>query len=149
MVKTDFTENKQILPMSESNSNSLPRCETVKQWLKRRNYRTEFGGYTHHHRLAKALTRVGFIVKTVQREDYHPVWSLSLRPGTVDGWRDYRMIRRLVSQALLELGLQCPAREVTACVTGQVLKVAFLWENGAPGIVTFWSPNRVRAFTEH
>ena len=138
-------ENQQVLPVTKSDSTSLHGGETPKQWLKRRNYRCEFGKLTHHHRLAKALRGVGFVVKTVKRSDDDPIWSLSLRPGTVDNWRDSLTVRRLISKALRELHHKCPAREIGAYINGQVLQVSFGWEMGNPGIATFWTPNRVRA----
>ena len=142
-------ENQQVLPKTKSDSNSLPGDETVKQWLTRHNHRCDVGFPLHHHRLARALRRVGFTVKTVQRSDDHPGWLLSLRPGTVGNWRESKVVRRLVSQALRELGHRCPPRDVGCFINGQVLQVAFGWEKGAPGIVTFWSPNRARPILEH
>src|SRR5579863_7199995 len=137
------------MPNNTNNLASDESRETVKQFLKRRRIGWEFGSFPHHKRLARALTRVGFVVKTIERSDAHPVWSLSLRPGTVSEWRQPMVIRRLISQVLRELGHKCPAREIGVYVTGQVVQVAFVWKMGTPGIVTFWGSNRVRAFTEH
>jgi hypothetical protein len=128
-----------------------PDCcrETVKQFLSRRRIGREFESFPYHNRIAKALTRVGFIVKTVKRSDDHPVWSLSLRPGTVNNWRDSLVVRRLVSQALREWGHRCSPRDMGCFINGQVLQVSFGWEKGTPGILTFWSPNRVRPEPEN
>ena len=96
-----------------------------------------------HHRLAMALRNRGYVVKTVERCDYHGVWNLSLRPGTVAEWKDCKTIRRLIADALRDAGChQCKAVDVAAVVTGQVLQAYLIWEIGRPGIVTFWSTNR-------
>jgi len=150
MAKTDLTENQQVLPMTKPDSNSSLGGETVKQWLTRHNYRSEVGFPTHHHhRIARFLTRVGFVVKTIQRSGDCAAWIISLRPGTVDNWRDSLTVRRLISKALRELHHKCPAREIGAYINGQVLQVSFGWDMGKPGIATFWSANRVRPVPEH
>ena len=95
-----------------------------------------------HRKLKRGLEHRGYIVKTIQKMDYAPLWHLSLRPGTVaDAW-DYKAVRRHVSRALRELGHNCPPKEVGVVITGEMLQVSFGWEKGQPGILTFWSDGR-------
>jgi hypothetical protein len=125
----------------ERRLNLTPSCggETAKQFVKRHIAMGNAGPHLRHRQLKRVLERRGFVVKTIERKDYHPIWSLSLRPGTVtDAW-DNRVVRRNVSKALLELGHKCPPKDVGAVVAGQVLQVSFGWNVGKPGILTFWS----------
>jgi hypothetical protein len=124
--------------------NLTPVCggETAKQFVKRHIAMGNAGPHLRHRQLKRVLERRGFVVKTVERKDYHPIWNLSLRPGTVtDAW-DYRVVRRHVSKALLELGHICRPKDVGAVVAGQVLQVSFGWSVGKPGILTFWSSGK-------
>ena len=75
--------------------------------------------------------RRGFIVRSVERLEEHPVWKLILRTGSVTDSRELRVIQRNVSMALREVGCICPPREVTAAVNGNRLIVAFVWDRGA------------------
>jgi hypothetical protein len=113
-------------------------CETVKQFVWRHRADFDLGPHRGHYRLKRVLERRGFVVKTLQKQDFD-IWSLSLRPGTVpDAW-DYKAVRRQVSTALREVGLRCPPSEVGVVITGEVLAVSFIWEKSQPGILTFWS----------
>jgi hypothetical protein len=107
--------------------------------MKRHIAKIESGPLGQHYRVKRAFKRSGFIVKTIQRMDYHPVWELSLRPGTATAGRKPQAIRREVSEILRGLGRKCPPKDVGVLVTGEVLKVSFIWEKGQPGIATFWS----------
>jgi hypothetical protein len=127
-------------PMNLKPRESAPlslSAETPKEFLRRRVFCPGDGPFALHHNLKAALVRRGFIVRSIERLESHPVWRLILHPGSARDGRERRVIQCQVSNTLRQHGYRCPPREVSAAVSGNRLVVGFVWSAGKPGLVTF------------
>jgi hypothetical protein len=87
-------------------------------------------------RVESAFTKVGFGVRRLAREEYHPtVWVIWLTRGSVDLPKDNKVASNQVRRALAKLGLKIRAGELTVLEQrGDRLRCAFMCGTPAPPI---------------
>lgn len=113
---------------------AAPCQDTLRAFLVERR----MGGLFYHCQLAKHLTRAGFEVRQVEREDNHAdVWVLKLRRGQVTAGQEIDWTKRTVLVFLRRYGVRYPRREVVVMVQGDRITAAFNWERGEPGWMSF------------
>ena len=95
-----------------------------------------------HLQLADRLRACGFIVRWIERDWIHPVWSARLFAGTATDADGLKAVRRQVRRALREIGLWVEWDGVTVSISGRLIIVAFVHEAGFPGRVSFSSQGR-------
>jgi hypothetical protein len=102
-------------------------------------------GLLYHTLLARHLTRAGFEVRQVERQDNHAdVWVLRLRRGHVPAGREIEWTQKQVRLFLRRYGLRYPKKEVVVMVQGSRIKAAFNWSRGQPGWVSYDRPKARR-----
>jgi hypothetical protein len=98
-------------------------------------------GLFYHCLLAKHLTRNGFEVRHIERENNHAdVWVLSLRRGQVSVGCEIEWTKQQVCLFLKRHGLRYPKKEVVVMVQGNRIKAAFNWSRGQPGRLSVYQP---------
>jgi hypothetical protein len=113
---------------------AAPCQDTLRAFLAKRR----MGGMFFHVQLAKHLSRAGFEVRHVERENNHAdVWILKLRRGQVSAGQEIAWTKKTVLVFLKRHGLRYPRREVVVMVQGDRIKAAFNWERGEPGWLSF------------
>ena len=106
-------------------------------------YLAEWGisGLFYHTQLAKHLTRAGFEVRQVERQDNHAdVCVLRLRRGYVPAGHETEWLQQQVRLFLKRYGLRYPKREIVVMVQSSRIKAAFNWSRGQPGWVSYDKP---------
>ncbi len=102
-------------------------------------------GLFYHCLLAQHLTRNGFEVCHLVREDNHAnVWVLSLRRGQVSVGCEIEWTKHQVCLFLKRHGLRYPKKEVVVMVQGNRIKAAFNWSRGRPGRLSVDRPKAGR-----
>jgi hypothetical protein len=98
-------------------------------------------GLLYHCRLARHLTRTGFEVCHIERQNNHAdVWVLRLRRGHVPVGREIEWTRQQICLFLKRHGLRYPKKEVVVMVQGHRIKAAFNWRRGQPGWLSVERP---------
>ena len=90
-----------------------------------------------HLQLADRLRACGFLVRWIERDWFHPVWSVRMFAGTAVDADSLKAVRRLVRRALREVGLWVRWDGVTVSISGKLIIAAFVHEAGFPGRVSF------------
>ena len=90
-----------------------------------------------HLKLADRLRACGFIVRWIERDSIHPVWSARLFAGTAMDADSIKAVRKHVRRALREVGLWLNWDGVTVSISGRLIIVAFVHEAGFPGRMSF------------
>lgn len=102
-------------------------------------------GLLYHCLLAKHLTRAGFEVSRIERQNNHAdVWVLRLRRGHVPIGREIEWVQKQVCRFLKRHGLRYPKKEVVVMVQGCRIKAAFNWSRGQPGWLSYDGPKARR-----
>ena len=102
-------------------------------------------GLFYHCLLAKHLTRNGFEVRHIERENNHAdVWVLNLRRGQVSVGSEIEWTKQQVCLFLKRQGLRYPKKEVVVMVQGNRIKAAFNWSRGQPGRLSVGQPKAGR-----
>ena len=92
-----------------------------------------------HLQLTDQLRACGFIVRWIERDWIHPVWSARLFAGTAIDADSLKAVRKQVRRALREVGLWVEWDGVTVSISGKLIVVAFVHRAGFPGRVSFSS----------
>lgn len=90
-----------------------------------------------HLQLADRLRAAGFVVRSVQREKIHGVWSVQMLAGNAVDAHSLLAVRGRVRLALQEIGIRLASKEVTVSFSGPLIKVSFVHGSGSSGLVTF------------
>jgi hypothetical protein len=107
-------------------------------------------GLRYHCLLARHLTRNGFEVCHIERENNHAdVWVLSLRRGQVSVGCEIEWTKQQVCLFLKRHGLRYPKKEVVVMVQGNRIKAAFNWSRGQPGWLSYNRPKAGRRTGYH
>ena len=102
-------------------------------------------GLFYHCLLAQHLTRNGFEVCHIVREDNHAdVWVLNLLRGQVSVGCEIAWTKQQVCLFLKRQGLRYPKKEVVVMVQGNRIKAAFNWSRGQPGRLSVDPPKAGR-----
>jgi len=95
--------------------------------------------------MAKHLTRAGFDVRRVEKQDNHAeVWVLKVRRGWVPVGLEIEWVKKQVCLFLKRYGLRYPRRDVVAMVEGERITAGFNWAPGSPGWMSFERPKAGR-----
>ena len=86
--------------------------------------------------LADRLRAAGFVVRSVQRESIHAVWSVRMFAGNATNAHSIGAVRRQVHLALREIGIRLVSDDVTVSISGTLIKVSFVHASGSAGLVT-------------
>lgn len=90
-----------------------------------------------HVQLADQLRACGFLVRWIERDWIHPVWSARLFAGTAIDADSLKAVRKQVRRALREVGLWVEWDGVTVSISGNLIIVAFVHEAGFPSRMSF------------
>jgi len=113
---------------------ATPCQDVLKAFLAQRRV----GGLFFHCQLAKHLTRAGFDVRRVEKQDNHAeVWVLKVRRGWVPVGLEIEWVKKQVCLFLKRHGLRYPKRDVVAMVEGERITAGFNWAPGSPGWMSF------------
>ena len=90
-----------------------------------------------HLQLADRLRACGFLVRWIERDWIHPVWSLRMFAGTAVDADSIKAVRKQVRRALREVGLWVNWDGVSVSISGKLIIAAFVHEAGFPGRMSF------------
>ena len=94
-----------------------------------------------HRGIASIMASLGFEVRSVERLDSHPVWWLVLRRGQVPRGAEALAVGLAFSEYLKHRGV-CYSREDTRpWVSGDRIKIGFIWDAGVAGMVAYSKGN--------
>jgi hypothetical protein len=95
-------------------------------------------GLFHHSQLANHMTRAGFQVRQVEKQDNHAnVWVIKMWRWKVPPGREIDWAKQRVCRFLKRHGVRYPRKEVCVMVQGERVQVAFNWSEGKPGKIMF------------
>ena len=90
-----------------------------------------------HRQLAERLRACGFLVRWIERDWIHPVWSVRMFAGTAVDADCFKAVRKQVRRALRQVGLWVEWDGVTVSISGKLIIAAFVHEAGFPGRMSF------------
>lgn len=94
--------------------------------------------HAYYHRVfEKWLRQAGFEVRWIRKRVYHEVWNLHLLRGGVNPGDEAEATREVICDTVKRCGVKCSKRDVEVSVIGNRVGVAFIFNLGTPGSLSF------------
>ena len=95
--------------------------------------------YRRFHRVfAERLGAAGFEVRWIRKRANKGIWEVHMLRGKVLPGTEQQIMRRVICGALASFGVKCPLRDVDFYVRGDRMSVAFFFDNGEIGSLSYF-----------
>ena len=89
------------------------------------------------YRFRRVLSKAGFSVRCIEREEVHPIWVIRLKRGSFDLSVDNRVASRQIRRVLAKSGIKVRAGELNVIEQrGDRLRCVFILSCGRAGFLS-------------
>jgi hypothetical protein len=89
-----------------------------------------------HDRIRRVLAVAGFILRRIEQEETHPVWTMHLTRTSFDLAPDNQTAAKQIRKVLCKAGVKIRRNELSIITRSKDwIRCAFILELGAPGVL--------------